>query len=55
MKTSLLITGSLVITLLSSCAVAGGIFKAGVWVGIFAVVAVIALLIFLVTRGSNKN
>ncbi|MEJ0101523.1 MAG: phosphatidate cytidylyltransferase [Bacteroidota bacterium] len=40
---------------LSSCAIAGGIFKAGVWVGILVVVGIIGLIIFLVTRGSNKN
>jgi hypothetical protein len=39
----------------SSCAVIGGIFKAGVWVGVLIVVAIIALIIFLVTRGSNKS
>jgi hypothetical protein len=39
----------------SSCAVVGGIFKAGVWVGVLIVVAIIAVIIFLVTRGSNKN
>ncbi len=41
--------------LLSSCAVVGGIFKAGVWVGILIVVGILALIIYLVTRGSNKN
>ena len=41
--------------LLSSCAVVGGIFKAGVWVGVLIVVAVLALIIYLVTRGSNNK
>ena len=36
---------------LSSCEVIGGIFKAGVWVGVLAVVGIIALIIFLVSRG----
>jgi hypothetical protein len=40
--------------MVQSCAIAGGIFKAGVWVGILAVVAFIGLIIFLVTRG-GKN
>jgi hypothetical protein len=40
---------------ISSCAVIGGIFKAGVWVGVLIVVAIVALIIFLVTRGSNKS
>lgn len=35
-----------VLLLLQSCAVAGGIFKAGVWVGILVVV-VIAVVIFM--------
>ena len=39
----------------SSCAVVGGIFKAGVWVGVLIVVAIIALVVFLVSRGSNKS
>ncbi len=34
----------------SSCAVAGGIFKAGMGVGIFVVVLVVVLIIWLVSR-----
>lgn len=33
--------------MLSSCEIIGGIFKAGVWVGIIAVVLIIALIIWL--------
>lgn len=40
---------------LSSCQIIGGIFKAGVWVGVLLVVGIISLIIYLVTRGSNKN
>ena len=40
---------------LSSCSVVGGIFKAGVWVGIFIVVVIVAVIIFLITRASNKG
>ena len=36
-----------------SCEAIGGIFKAGVWVGVVAVVAVVALIIFLFTRGKK--
>jgi hypothetical protein len=43
------------IFLINSCSLIGDIFKAGVWVGILLVVGFIALVIFLVTRGSNKN
>jgi hypothetical protein len=37
----------------SSCNVIGGIFKAGVWVGIVIVVLVILLIIWLVGRGRS--
>lgn len=36
---------------LSSCEVVGGIFKAGVWVGILLVVLVVGLILWLVGRG----
>lgn len=36
---------------LSSCEVIGGIFKAGMWVGILVVVAVVGLILWLVGRG----
>lgn len=37
----------------SSCAVVGGIFKAGVWVGIIIVVFVVVLILWLVNRGRS--
>lgn len=40
---------------LSSCEVVGGIFKAGVWVGILAVAAVAGLIIFLFSRGRGRE
>jgi hypothetical protein len=40
---------------LSGCAVIGDIFKAGVWVGVLVVVGIIALVLYLITRGSNKS
>ena len=40
---------------LPGCAVVGGIFKAGVWVGVLAVVLVVGLILFLVSRGSGKK
>lgn len=53
-----LINYTLIISLLltfSSCAVVGGIFKAGMGVGIFIVVLIIAAIIFVVNRmGKNK-
>jgi hypothetical protein len=41
------------ILLLSSCQAIGDIFKAGVWVGVLAVVGFIVLILFLVTRAKK--
>jgi hypothetical protein len=49
-----LYTGLSLITLFllfSGCEVIGGIFKAGVWVGILIVLGVIGLIVWLATRG----
>jgi hypothetical protein len=35
---------------LAGCEVVGGIFKAGVWVGAFAVIVVVVLLVFVVGK-----
>ena len=40
---------------LSSCELIGDIFKAGVWVGVLIVVAVLALIIFLISKVSGKK
>ncbi|WP_315814893.1 phosphatidate cytidylyltransferase [Paraflavitalea speifideaquila] len=45
----------LVMINLSSCEVIGGIFKAGVWTGVLAVVIVGALLIWIIARISGKK
>ncbi|WP_164974105.1 hypothetical protein [Filimonas effusa] len=39
--------------LLSSCSVVSGIFKAGMWWGIFLVLGFVALLLYLITRGKR--
>jgi hypothetical protein len=39
---------------LNSCAIVGGIFKAGVWVGILIVVFIIGIIIWLVTRSGKS-
>lgn len=39
---------------MSSCEVIGGIFKAGVGVGVFIVIAIIAVIIALVMRAGKK-
>jgi hypothetical protein len=45
----------LIMTTFSSCSLVEGIFKAGMGVGIFIVVAVIAVLIYIISRfGKNK-
>ena len=41
---------ALLATLLSSCAAIEGIFKAGMWTGIIAVVIVVALLIWIASK-----
>ncbi len=43
------------VTSLSSCELIGGIFKAGVWVGVLAVVLVVALLIWIIARMGGKK
>ena len=40
--------------LLSSCEVIGGIFKAGMGVGIFIVLAVVLIIVFIVMRAGKK-
>lgn len=40
---------------LQSCAVVGGIFKAGVWVGIVAVIVVVLIIIFIISKISGGN
>lgn len=41
---------ALAVTLLSSCEVIGGIFKAGVWSGVIVVVVVLALVIWIISK-----
>lgn len=45
----------LALVTLSSCEVIGGIFKAGVWVGVLAVVGVVALIIFLISKMGGRK
>ncbi len=55
MKNSRLISAFLLFFLifLTGCSAIAGIFKAGVWVGVLGVGAVVLLIIFLLTRGSK--
>lgn len=43
-----------IITLFSSCELVGNIFEAGVWSGVLIVVAVVALVIFLLVKMFKK-
>ncbi len=54
MKSITYLTMLTLIFLLSGCAVAGGIFKAGMYWGIFLVVGIIALIIYLISRAGKK-
>ncbi|PSL45454.1 hypothetical protein CLV51_104157 [Chitinophaga niastensis] len=45
---------SFLIFSMSSCAIIAGIFKAGIWTGIFIVV-IVGLIIFLATRGGKRD
>lgn len=36
---------------LNSCAIAGGIFKAGMYWGIFLVIGLIALIVYIIGKG----
>ena len=45
----------LVVVSMSSCQIVGDIFKTGVGVGVFIVVAVIALIIFIAAKLSGGN
>jgi len=42
------------VTLFSSCEVVGGIFKAGMWTTVIIIVAVIALIMFIVGKTRRK-
>jgi hypothetical protein len=43
----------LLLTLFSSCELIGGIFKAGMWTGVIAVVGVIVLLLWLLAKAGR--
>jgi len=53
MRKTIPVLSIFLLSLLSSCEVIGGIFKAGVWAGILLVVAVVGLIIFILARISG--
>ncbi len=50
MKISLSLFLLILLSALSGCEVIGGIFKAGVWIGVAAVVIVVGVILWLVSR-----
>ncbi len=54
MKPALFISLLFSMIILSGCEVIGGIFKAGVWVGVLVVAAVVGVIIYFVTRKSKN-
>jgi len=55
MKKSFIALGAFLICFLSGCEIIGGIFKAGVWSGVLLVVAIVAVVIFLLAKVFNKK
>ncbi len=54
-KISIIAIITILLTGLQSCAVVGGIFKAGAATGIIAVILVLALIIFLISRAFKSK
>jgi hypothetical protein len=56
MKSKLFLTALVlsVVLVLQSCEVVGGIFKAGAATGIIAVLAVVAIIIFLISKSGKR-
>ena len=50
MKNVLPVMFVFLVTFLSGCEVIGGIFKAGMWVGILIVAAIVGLVLFLINK-----
>lgn len=56
LKKFIYIVYAVILSSLTSCAVIGGIFKAGMWVGVLGVVLVVGLIFYIISRvgGSKK-
>lgn len=50
-----LVIAFIILLTMNSCEVIEGIFEAGMGVGIFLVIAVIAIIIYIITRFSKKD
>jgi hypothetical protein len=44
----------MMIVLLSSCTVVGGIFKAGVWVGVLGIVILVVIIFWIISKAGKK-
>ncbi|MHB1178121.1 MAG: hypothetical protein ACYCZO_07290 [Daejeonella sp.] len=55
MRNSYVIVALFVLTLLSGCELVGDIFKAGAYTGIFIVVVIIALIIWLLSKFRGRG
>lgn len=45
---------SIMLIVLSGCTAIEGVFKAGMWVGVIVVVAIVALVLWLIGKARNK-
>lgn len=45
-----LLSVAIICSTLSSCELIGGIFKAGIWTGVIAIVVVVAIIIWLLSK-----
>ena len=55
LNTLQLLIGSLLFFIISSCNLVEGIFKAGMGVGIFIVIAILGLILFLIFKISKNK
>jgi len=53
MRNALILLGLLMSLVFQGCAVAGGIFKAGIWVGVIAVVLIVIVIIAIVSKSKK--
>jgi hypothetical protein len=50
MRTTMILLTAALALLLGGCELIGGVFKAGMWVGVLGVVAVIVIIGFIISR-----
>jgi hypothetical protein len=55
MKNLSFVVAFLAVSLLSACDLITGIFKAGAYTGIFVVIVVIALIVFVISKFRSKD